>query len=90
MIPIQKLLDRIKWDSEFGQGDFSIGYYDRVEDRIIRVNLKEVIVEEGNHYSFKLMDLEGVVQTIPFHRVREVLKNNTLIWSRDGKIEPTE
>ncbi len=90
MIPIHKLLDRIKWDSEFGRGNFIIGYYDRVEDRIIRVPFRELIIEPGNHYSFHIMDSEGVVQTIPFHRVREVLRNNSLIWSRDDKVTPKE
>ena len=86
MIPIHKLLDRIQWDKEFGQGNFAIGYYDRVEDKIIRVLFKEIIVEPGNHFSFKLMDPDGVVQTIPLHRIREVYKNNQLIWQRDQKL----
>ena len=85
MIPIHKLLNRIQWDKDFGKGNFAIGYYDRVEDRIIKVAFSEIIIEEGNHFSFKLMDADGIVQTIPLHRIREVYKNNQLIWQRDQK-----
>jgi hypothetical protein len=30
MQPLQDLLHRIKWDLEFGRGEFALGYYDRV------------------------------------------------------------
>lgn len=83
MIPIQELLARILWDKDFGEGSFAIGYYDRVEDRIIRVSFSDIIIEKGNHFSFTIVDVEGVVQTIPLHRIREVYKNNQLIWQRD-------
>jgi len=33
MIPIQELLNRIKWDKSFGAGRFEITYYDRVEEK---------------------------------------------------------
>ncbi|EEF57205.1 DUF504 domain-containing protein [Pedosphaera parvula] len=42
MIPIHELLNRIRWDPEFAKGNFQLGYYDRAEDRIILVPLKEV------------------------------------------------
>jgi hypothetical protein len=42
MIPIHELLNRIRWDPEFAKGNFELGYYDRTEDRIIMVPLKEV------------------------------------------------
>lgn len=42
MIPIQELLNRIRWDESFGKGDFEIGYYDRVDGTINRVPLSGV------------------------------------------------
>jgi uncharacterized protein (UPF0248 family) len=30
MIPIHRLLNRIRWDPGFGRGRFVIGYYDRL------------------------------------------------------------
>ena len=52
MIPIHELLSRIRWDETFGQADFIIGYYDRVEDRIIRVPLRELYFEADDHFAF--------------------------------------
>ena len=45
MTPIHELLNRIRWDEEFGQAEFEIGYYERLEDRIIRVPLREIFFE---------------------------------------------
>jgi len=83
MIPIHELLNRIRWDKEFGQGDFVIGYYDRVEDTIIRTPLREILIEPDDHFAFDIIDHDGVLQSIPLHRIREVYKDNELIWHRD-------
>jgi hypothetical protein len=45
MIPIHKLLSRIRWDAEFGGADFKIGYYDRVEDDIVIVPMKRLSLD---------------------------------------------
>ena len=82
MIPIHELLSRICWDKVFGKGIFEIGYYDRMERKIIRVSFEKVLLEKGNHATFQLMDVNEELQTIPFHRVREVYKDGDLIWSR--------
>ncbi len=82
MIPIHELLSRICWDSEFGEGTFEIGYYDRMERKIIRISFEKLLLEKGNHATFQLMDVNGELQTIPFHRVREVYKDGDLIWNR--------
>lgn len=82
MIPIQDLLNRIIWDKEFGRGDFEIGYYDRVEERIIRVSFRMIELVPGDHFSFLLYGPEGETCSIPFHRVRQVYKDGQLIWHR--------
>jgi uncharacterized protein (UPF0248 family) len=82
MQPIQELLRRIRWDSEFGRGEFQIGYHDRISDRIILVPLHEVRFPEDAHNLFELVDNEGESHRIPFHRVREVHKDGELIWKR--------
>ena len=82
MIPIYDLLSRIRWDREFGRGEFQIGYYDRIEDRIIRVPFSEIIFTEGDKKSIQIMDYDGIIQSIPLHRIKEVLKDNDLIWNR--------
>ena len=82
MIPIQDLLNRIIWDTAFSQGSFEIGYYDRVEDRIIKVALQQIELIKGDHFTFKLIDQYGETCSIPYHRIREVYKDGQLIWSR--------
>ncbi len=85
MQPIQELLNRIRWDPAFAQGTFELGYYDRVEDRIILVSLKELTFPENDPQAFKVIDPEGVIHRVPFHRVREVYKHGWRIWHRPGK-----
>jgi uncharacterized protein (UPF0248 family) len=80
MMPIHELLSRIRWDSEFAKGDFQLGYYDRTEDRIILVSLTEVTFPEDSPQTFQIVDGEGAVHLIPFHRVREVYKDSQRIW----------
>ncbi len=82
MMPIQKLLKRIRWDKEFGRGIFEIGYEDHIERKILRVPFRKIRFNEENRSSFEMEDVDGVVQTIPFHRIREVYKEGHLIWHR--------
>ncbi len=84
MIPIHQLLNRIRWDKEFAQGRFEIGYWDRVTGEVQRVALKEISFPEEERRSFELVDESGEPRRIPFHRVREVFKNGELIWRRTG------
>jgi len=42
MAPIHELLNRIRWDPEFGRGNFELGYFDRVEGRVIVVPFREL------------------------------------------------
>jgi uncharacterized protein (UPF0248 family) len=85
MIPIHELLNRIRWDREFAKGDFQLGYYDRAENHIILVSLKEVTFPEIAPQTFQLTDLEGKIHRIPFHRVREVYKDSQRIWHRPAQ-----
>jgi len=82
MITIRELLNRIRWDREYGRGDFAIGYFDRLEGRTIVVPLGEVRFDPGDTFSFQLADAVGEPLTIPLHRVCEVYRNGELIWHR--------
>lgn len=82
MISINDLLNRIQWDEEFGRSSFEIGYLDRLAKRIVRVPFRQLILTKGDHFAFQLMDTEGVVRSIPFHRIREVYRDGELIWKR--------
>jgi uncharacterized protein (UPF0248 family) len=87
MVPIEELLNRILWDKEFGKGDFEIGYEDHIGQKVIRVQFQNIRFKEGNHISFQAENTEGEVQTIPFHRVREVYKDGNLIWHRHPQLK---
>lgn len=83
MQPIQDLLNRIRWDAEFAKAEFTLGYYDRVCDGIVRVPMRQVQFVPGDHYFFRVLDAEGALHEVPLHRVREVYRNGELIWFRD-------
>lgn len=82
MQPIHELLARIRWDPEFGRGRFEIGYWDRVEQTVKRVALADLGSDADNPSLLTLVDEEGVLHTIPLHRVREVWRDGELIWRR--------
>jgi uncharacterized protein (UPF0248 family) len=89
MVPIHKLLDRIRWDKNFGQGHFEIGYYDRHQDAIQRVELQAVTFpKSGERHTFELVDESGHARRIPFHRIREVYQDGKLIWQRGSGSAP--
>ncbi len=82
METIQQLLNRIRWDEEFGQGDFEVGIYDRIEDSVEFQPLENLHMEKGHHFSFTLC-IDSKELTIPYHRIREVHKNGECIWKRN-------
>ena len=82
MIPIHELLNRIRWDPEFAKGNFELGYYDRAENRIILVPLKEVTFPTESPSTFQTVGPDGELHRVPFHRVREVYKDAQRIWHR--------
>lgn len=84
MQPIQDLLNRIKWDGEFGSAEFKIGYWDRVEREIIVVPLQAIDYDHPKDDGFRMTDDQGNDVTVPFHRVRQVIRNGELIWNRDA------
>ena len=82
MIPIHELLSRIRYDPEFGQGQFEIGYFDRMEATVQRVAFHQVTFPEGERGVFEIFDESEQVRRIPFHRVREVWRDGRIIWRR--------
>lgn len=84
MTPIHELLNRIRWDREYGRAEFIIGYYDRLTGCILRVPFHALSFEQGDHFDFELLDDAGVSHTIPLHRIREVYRNGELVWQRQA------
>jgi uncharacterized protein (UPF0248 family) len=81
-VPIHELPNRIRWDAEFARGKFELGYFDRVEKRIIVVQFAEASFSRDDPQAFRLVDGEGQIHRVPFHRVREVYKDGQRIWHR--------
>lgn len=82
MTPLHELLARIRWDPEFGKGEFALGYWDRVLRRIVVVSLREVVLDPHDHFAFDVVDDDGVAHHVPFHRVRQVFRDGVLLWQR--------
>lgn len=82
MRPIHELLNRIKWDDKFAHASFIIGYYDRFENKVIKVPLKMIYFDKHDHFDFELTDDMGEHHSIPLHRIRQVYRNGELIWQR--------
>lgn len=84
MTPIHELLHRIQWDPEFGRGEFVLGYFDRVANRIVEVAMRDIRLDPSDHFGFQALDADGVSHHVPFHRVRAVWRDGELIWQRHG------
>ena len=84
MQPLQELLHRIKWDIEFGKGEFVLGYYDRIEHDEKRVPFVSISFDPQRPFAFSFQDEDGIVRHIPLHRVRTVYKDGVVIWQRPG------
>lgn len=82
MMPIQDLLNRIRWDADFARGQFELGYFDRVEGRVIVVLFQAVEFLPEEPGTVRVVDAEGRLHRVPFHRVREVFKDGRCIWRR--------
>lgn len=83
MKPVHDILNRIRWDQGWAADDFKIGYYDRIEHQIIIVNFKEITFPKNDHFSFEVIDHEGELHSVPFHRVKAIYRNDHLIWHRE-------
>jgi uncharacterized protein (UPF0248 family) len=83
MIPLHELLNRIRWDAEFGRGEFKVGYVDHLRKGLVYVPLAEVRQEADSLSCFEVTDEDGVVRSVPYHRVKEVWKDGALIWHRE-------
>jgi uncharacterized protein (UPF0248 family) len=82
MLPLDQLLHRIKWDPEFGRGEFALGYYDRVLGEETIVPFASVMLDAQRRDTFTFTDQDGIAHHIPMHRVRAVYKDGATIWRR--------
>lgn len=86
MIPIQDLLNRIRWDAEFAKAEFTIGYYDRNAKKIVKLPFRRIYYTAGERFSFDAVEDDGTLHSVPLHRVREVWRDGELIWHREPRL----
>ena len=82
MQPIQDLLNRIRWDPDFGHGRFELAFLDHMAQELVRLPWETVSFLPGDHYFFHYLDADGVAHSVPYHRIRAVYKNGVPIWQR--------
>ncbi len=90
MQPLQDLLHRIKWDPEFGAGEFAIGYIDRAAhehaaETVVPLTSVAFDPEWPGTFSVVAGGISDDTGRIPFHRVRSVYKNGVRIWHRPDR-----
>ncbi|CAG0966322.1 hypothetical protein GEOBC_01015 [Geobacteraceae bacterium] len=83
MIPLHELLSRIHWDPEFGRGEFKVGFLDHVRRQLVYVPLNQLKRDPNSLFCFEVTDEQGIVLSVPYHRVKEVWKDGKLIWRRE-------
>lgn len=88
MVPIHDLLARIRWDPAFGHGRWEIAYLDRLQATLVRVALDRIHTDEANRFAFETIDEDGVMRSIPYHRIRMVWRNGKVVWARAAAAPP--
>lgn len=80
----QEVLNQIRWDEHLVADSFMVGYYDRVDDEIIKVTFREIRFPDDHHFMFEVIDEAGDLHSIPYHRVKEIYQDGRLIWHRNN------
>ncbi|MEM2916637.1 MAG: DUF504 domain-containing protein [Candidatus Woesearchaeota archaeon] len=76
---IKDVLNKIIWDAREHPEEYTIGYHDRFQDKIIEIPFKEINrIEEG----FVIIERAGEETMIPLHRIRIVRKKDEVVWRR--------
>lgn len=60
MKPIKELIDKIKWDKRENAKDYVIGYWDRIEQRIIKVPLNEFLQKVIPFHRIRIVEKRGI------------------------------
>ncbi len=82
MQPLHELRHRIRWDAEFGRGEFALGYYDRVLGEELVIPFSSVGLDTSGRPALPFTDPGEATQRLPLHRVRTVYKNGQVTWKR--------
>lgn len=79
MIPVFKLLSKIKWDKNLNPADYLIYYLDRISNILKEIHFTQI--KEFDSYFMKI-EKDNKEVNIPLHRIREVKSKGKIIWKR--------
>ena len=79
MIYILDLLNKIKGDKRENQEIYTIHYHDRVENINKSIKFTEIVSIDP---PFMLIEINKKLTYIPLHRIREIRKQNKVVWKR--------
>lgn len=80
LVPAKEVLRRIQWDYSLPEADFSVLYYDRVDDKILETKMDSPNESvEGNEAMF--------VFAIPEHRIEAVKYKERIVWDKENRID---
>ncbi len=79
MMHVREVLNKIKCDKKENPELYKIYYYDRVLDKLIEIDYKDIKDIDKNFITIMKNNKET---EIPMHRIKEVRKQGKLIWSR--------
>lgn len=80
MIPIKDLLNKIKWDDKENPKDYTLFYYDRIENKLKEIKFLDIKEVSDN---FLLTEINNKETNIPLHRIRKVKKKEEVVWQRN-------
>mmetsp|Transcript_44734 Transcript_44734/g.108478 ORF Transcript_44734/g.108478 Transcript_44734/m.108478 type:complete len:669 (+) Transcript_44734:272-2278(+) len=80
LVPITEVLRRIEYDPTLAQTDFSVRYYDRVEDKLLEANFDDPNTNiSGSATTF--------IKALPEHRIVSVYFRKRQVWDRETKLD---
>jgi len=79
MMPIHELINKIKWDPNEKPATYLLSYYDRILKSLVEFRFDEIASMED---SFIQLHKEDKLVSIPFHRIKQVKKDGTIVWKR--------
>ncbi|GAX14604.1 hypothetical protein FisN_6Lh386 [Fistulifera solaris] len=79
-VPASEVLRRIRWDASLPSQDFSILYYDRVEDEVLEAPF------DAPNTSIK-GKATNIIDALPEHRIKGIKFKEQIVWDRDRRLD---
>ncbi|MEM4263704.1 MAG: DUF504 domain-containing protein [Candidatus Woesearchaeota archaeon] len=79
MITIKELINKIKWDKKENPDDYTLGYWDNMQKKLIMFPYKAIKEMSEN---FITVEIDSEEKEIPMHAVKIVKKKGEMIWKR--------